>query len=1677
MKKLPFGDPKSRARSERGVGMIEYVVVSGVVMLILLTPFGEDRRNVLQRLTHAMQREHSGYMYAASLPVLPDAQGSYSTGAGPERSGDGPSSGSGNGSDSGGNGGGNTGGGSPGGGAGGDDPFDPDDSAGDGGGGSGSGDSAGDPPGEDGSAGGDDGPGNGAPQMCSAPGAAEDDPFGTGASTGGGFPMGASQPTGLAMTHVGNPIQVVTGNKYQHEVDIKLPGGFGFARHYNSQSRYRGALGRNWRHGYETTLKDRGKQRTLWQADGRRIDFSLTHRDRYGVRHYRAAQHSDGTLTSSDFHRWSWPDGRSLTFTKAGRLHSLADAAGGITRFSYSVQGQLDSITDSDARHLRLAYDEQGRLASVTDPAGQAVHYRYDGQGRLSRASYPDQTSRHYHYEDTRHPYHLTGISLEEESGVTRVATWTYDDQGRALSSTHPDGSATVQLAYAKGATQVTDSTGRTSVYETAKVQDIPHVTAIRGPGCGGCAAGEVAYVYNKDFQIERVERNDGATLVYRYDGQKRLERITYQRSQADRPLVLVRFGYLGDSNQVTEMATPSIKAGAERVVSVRYNGEAQPIEVTEAGFAPQPDGSHKAISRSERFRYDEQGRLFETSGYRTDIAAPTRVDWKSEAHESRISFPDGGELAVLALDANRRPTRIQADGQAPIDLRYDGRGRLAAASRGADEVRFQYDRAGRMSRASNNKPASVGAGHARDLHPPQIARATRTDWDKLGNRTAVTDGKGNPTHYGVDDFGRQVFIQSPDTGLTLFEYDAADNLRRKIVAGGSAAEFDYDAGDRLVSARVGSDETRFKWREGAVERVASILSPQSFELYDYDESGRITSHLRKIGERSYRTAYRYDEDGRLHQQTLPDGRRLRYRYHKDGAHAGQLEAILQVRRLKPDVPLITGLNDEERDSQFSDWIAANDLVTGIHRENNRLARLTIGGLHDFAYHYSLGGHIAGIDDSDQAVARYRFDEAGRLDFALTPEALYGYRYDANGNRSRLVVNGRHTSYDYARDSNRLLGIDAQPASWHPPLAPAPESVFFDPVALKPAAQAAARHNGAGALEQLGNLRFSYNANGQLEEVWSGGAKLASYRYNSRAQRIEKLRHAFPPPLVGGDKGEGAAPEITHYIYEGDQLVAEATAAGEIQAQYLYLGHHPVALLTAEQTFAIHTNHLGAPIAVTDPTRRLVWQARYAPFGRAEVNEDPDGDGERLTLNLRLPGQYEDTETGLHYNHHRYYDPDLGRYLSSDPLGLAGGLNTYTYAANDPVNYVDPTGLLLFAFDGTGNTDDASVYDGNTTKFSNVYKFRESYLGDSGELGVPQHGKESDQHYYYVTGPGTEDRRTGIGNRWENDTKDAATGASMIDRIKALADDFFDYVKWMNFNTPISPGLNIDIVGFSRGAAAARVFANLLDAFLSGADYFTLDHHSGERYEFRNNFDAEFARAYIDSACSRFALRFLGLWDSVPHYGLEGDDLQELQLAIPDHVEYVAHAVSADENRADFDAVSIHRNEGISNSKTRLELGFIGAHADVGGGYPEGDLSDVAFMWMVKRAAETGVTVDSGRIERTKWDTVTEPVVHDSLGVDPFYFSGRQFKYLGGDQILQRSWSGYGMNFAASQQNFYDESYMYCGPKPCVPAKGADKDGDKTKVGRVRVYGEETYQEWLARNYDLTIQINHNGLD
>ncbi|EJP5978404.1 RHS domain-containing protein, partial [Salmonella enterica] len=216
-------------------------------------------------------------------------------------------------------------------------------------------------------------------------------------------------------------------------------------------------------------------------------------------------------------------------------------------------------------------------------------------------------------------------------------------------------------------------------------------------------------------------------------------------------------------------------------------------------------------------------------------------------------------------------------------------------------------------------------------------------------------------------------------------------------------------------------------------------------------------------------------------------------------------------------------------------------------------------------------------------------------------------------------------------------------------------------------------YNEWGELTTRRDQQLEWNAQGQLTRVISGNTE-THYGYDALGRRIRKATY-------GRHTGHTARSR-TDFVWEGFRLLQE-----NVQQQgwrtYLYDAEQPytpVASVTGKgesrQVWYYHTDVTGTPQEVTAADGTLVWAGYIRGFG--ENAADISNSGAYFHQPLRLPGQYFDDETGLHYNLFRYYAPECGRFVSQDPIGLAGGLNLYAYAPN-PLNWIDPLGLSACA--------------------------------------------------------------------------------------------------------------------------------------------------------------------------------------------------------------------------------------------------------------------------------------------------------------------------------------------------------------------------------------------------------------
>ncbi len=182
---------------------------------------------------------------------------------------------------------------------------------------------------------------------------------------------------------------------------------------------------------------------------------------------------------------------------------------------------------------------------------------------------------------------------------------------------------------------------------------------------------------------------------------------------------------------------------------------------------------------------------------------------------------------------------------------------------------------------------------------------------------------------------------------------------------------------------------------------------------------------------------------------------------------------------------------------------------------------------------------------------------------------------------------------------------------------------------------------------------FSYDARNRLTESFVGAIG-TRWLINGLGQRIAQMN--------------GSVPQFFFVYDEAGHQTGKYDGLGNPLWETAWLGDLPVAVLQPSGQFTIAPDHLGSPHQITDASGAVVWLWNHDPFG----NGDPTG---TFAYDLRFPGQFFDQSPKLHYNYFRDYDPRTGRYIESDPIGLAGGINTYAYVRNAPTMNVDPSGL------------------------------------------------------------------------------------------------------------------------------------------------------------------------------------------------------------------------------------------------------------------------------------------------------------------------------------------------------------------------------------------------------------------
>ncbi|EKT4525033.1 RHS domain-containing protein, partial [Pseudomonas putida] len=645
---------------------------------------------------------------------------------------------------------------------------------------------------------------------------------------------------------------------------------------------------------------------------------------------------------------------------------------------------------------------------------------------------------------------------------------------------------------------------------------------------------------------------------------------------------------------------------------------------------------------KSTYYRYDERQHLVAVTDA---LNQTTTLERKPDGEVLKITHPDGtsetftyntlGQV-IAHTDGKGQTTRLQRTSRGLPSSRQDAKGQW---------VRYEYDKAIRLTALVNENNATYSFAYDASDRLVEEVRV-----DNLTRRFTYNEG-GYLVR--LDEIGYGERGERPERE-TLFERDAIGRLIAKLNRD-ARQDFEYDDADRLL----------------CIQRTPTVAGKQLGVTdeklgYAYDLLGRLTQEVTPAGA----LRYEYDPLSNLTTLTLPDGRKVNHLYYGSG-HLHQLNLDGQV------------ISDMERD----------DLHREVYRTQGKLTSCfgyDAMGRKAWQFASSLPAdklsqvHNTGINTSllvehayNPIHRRYQYDPAGEL--VRTLDKLRGevkYEYEANGQlRSRdtgSLIGSEEFRYDAA--ANRLdfnarqfaKVKDNRIKQWRD------QEYRYDPwgnLIEKRSGHSKLQHFVYDCENRL--VRAETTVNGKLEST-------GHYRYDSLGRRVAKQSE------INGEV------EQKRFLWQGLRMLREETPGQSILYFYEPGSYAPLARVDqvegeGQKVYYFHTDQMGLPLELTDSDGDIVWKISYRCWGVVEkiaVN--------KVEQNLRFQGQYYDQETCLHYNLFRYYEPELGRFITQDPLGILGGDNLYAYAPN-PISWVDPAGLspsklLAMAMAKAGNT-------------------------------------------------------------------------------------------------------------------------------------------------------------------------------------------------------------------------------------------------------------------------------------------------------------------------------------------------------------------------------------------------------
>jgi RHS repeat-associated protein len=1016
-------------------------------------------------------------------------------------------------------------------------------------------------------------------------------------------------------------------------------------------------------------------------------------------------------------------DDSTENYTLAGSLTSITTRAGLTTTLTYNGTNQLTTVTGPFGHKLTFTYDTSGHVSTMTVPDDGRFTYGYDVHGNLASVTHPDSTTRFYHYQNTTYPDLLTGLT--DESG-NLFESWTYDSQGRATSSQHAGGADLTKVTYTNGtSTTVTDARGNVHTYTLTTQYNLVKPTAISGVDCGcSSGVGAKAFTYDANGFVSSMTDFDGNVTTFVHNA---LGEETSRTEASGTPLArtitttwsttfhlptkivepnrTTTFTYDANGNLLTKSATDgthtrtwtytynthgqvlTAKDPDNHVTATTYDakGDVETIKnaLNQVLSFTSYDADGKLLSVTDpnalvsAFTYDQLGRVLTRKvGSRT-----TSYAYAPPGMVSLLTQPDGSTYKYL-YDAAHRLTQITDKAGDAIDYSYDATSNLAgvnvydpsktltrthsytydpgnrlASDTGAtagEKTTYVYDNQGNL--LTRTDPLGHVSTYTYDALNRRISfldplhNKTDYSYNENDDLTAVIDPRGLETIYTYDGLDDQTEVKSPDTGETTRTFDAAGNVLTSTDARAKVGTYKYDALNRpLTITWTGGETVTYTYDTGTygIGHLDKMADPAGTTSFTYNQFGQVLTRTQVTGAVTLPVTYTYDAFGRLSTLKYPSGKVITYSYDTSG----------RVTALSTGAGSIAYFPFGPAKS----WTEPNGAIYArTFDKDGRITGIALGGTTNVqTLTYDNASRITKLTETALSAKTYGYDSDNRLTSFVNGTATTSYGYDADSNRSDTVTSAGTTTYHYPTTSNRLASLSG--------LTTQTES-----------------YDASGNQTGNGIVIYDYDARGRMSASVASGGITTSYGVNAFGERVRK---------TGSDVPNGAANE---YVYdEQGHLIGEYNSTGGIVNETVYLGDTPVAVLTGTggaTVYSVSADWLNSPHIIQNVSKQDVWTWDHYAFGDNAANQNPASLG-TFNYNLRFPGQYSDAETNLNYNINRDYNPALGRYIESDPIGLAAGINGWIYVNGNPLWAIDIFGLESLLFQTLAGGPNQSLWE------------------------------------------------------------------------------------------------------------------------------------------------------------------------------------------------------------------------------------------------------------------------------------------------------------------------------------------------------------------------------------------------